>query len=174
LFDNYQTDFKVFKSNDCLTIVKQPYDKKYILVVAHYKTMPKPISKPIRKKEVIGATVSPWVKSEALKLVETGEFSSLSDLVGVAITKFVTEHNTKKQEHSEKIELDKTIKALEEFIKTDEGRKTVEQLLNKTLNESKEPESRDSPKKPEEHPGNKAQVLFGGDPEDYPQHHILE
>jgi len=76
--------------------------------------------KPIRRKEVIGATVSPWVKTEALKLVETGEFSSLSDLVSVAITRFITEYNAGKTES----------------MKTETRKDAVEEHNNRTRNKN--------------------------------------
>ena len=61
--------------------------------------------KTTRNKEVIGATVSPWVKKEALKIVEeSGDFSSLSDLVSIAITKFITEYKEEKKREKEALE----------------------------------------------------------------------
>ena len=41
------------------------------------------------KKESIHATVSPYIKKQAEELVSTGDFSSMSDLVSVALAEFI-------------------------------------------------------------------------------------
>ncbi|WP_091689704.1 hypothetical protein [Methanococcoides vulcani] len=41
------------------------------------------------KKESIHATVSPYVKKKAEELVATEEFSSMSDLVNIALAEFI-------------------------------------------------------------------------------------
>ena len=47
----------------------------------------------INKKKInIRATVSPYLSENMGKLVEKGKFSSISDLISVAVTKLLTEY----------------------------------------------------------------------------------
>jgi Arc/MetJ-type ribon-helix-helix transcriptional regulator len=60
-----------------------------------------------RNKETICATVSPYTKKQVEALVDSGEFGSMSDLVGVAITEFLTKYNAKKEEIENKTKYEK-------------------------------------------------------------------
>ena len=56
-------------------------------------------SKVKRNKETICATVSPYVKKRVLECVAEEEFSSMSDLVSVAVTEFIARHDAEKQKN---------------------------------------------------------------------------
>lgn len=51
-----------------------------------------------QKKESIHATVSPYIKKQAEKLVETEEFSSMSDLVSIALAEFIGKYQREQKE----------------------------------------------------------------------------
>lgn len=44
---------------------------------------------PGRNKETISATVSPYIKKQVEELVASGDFSSMSDFVSIAISEFI-------------------------------------------------------------------------------------
>ena len=46
------------------------------------------MTKVVKKKEQINATVSPWIKKQCLELAKTPEFSSISDVVSLALSEF--------------------------------------------------------------------------------------
>lgn len=50
-----------------------------------------------RKKDSINATVSPFLKKRVQELVESGEFSSMSDVVAHALNKFLEEKDSSQQ-----------------------------------------------------------------------------
>ena len=51
-----------------------------------------------RNKETISATVSPYLKARVEEIVETGEFSSTSDFVSIAIMDFIKKLDARKDE----------------------------------------------------------------------------
>lgn len=51
-----------------------------------------------RNKETISATVSPYLKARVEEIVETGEFSSTSDFVSIAIMDFIKKPDARKDE----------------------------------------------------------------------------
>jgi len=51
-----------------------------------------------RNKETISATVSPYLKVQVEEIVETGEFSSTSDFVTIAIMDLIKKLESKKDE----------------------------------------------------------------------------
>jgi Arc/MetJ-type ribon-helix-helix transcriptional regulator len=53
-----------------------------------------------RNKDTICATVSPYTKKQVEALVDSGEFGSMSDLVGVAITEFLAKYHAEKEKQS--------------------------------------------------------------------------
>ena len=58
-----------------------------------------------RKKDTICATVSPYTAKQVEELVASGDFSSKSDLVNIALTEFLTKYQTlKAMSESPKIE----------------------------------------------------------------------
>jgi Arc/MetJ-type ribon-helix-helix transcriptional regulator len=50
------------------------------------------------KKESIHATVSPYIKKQAEELVASGDFSSMSDLVSVALAEFIGHYKREQKE----------------------------------------------------------------------------
>ena len=46
-----------------------------------------------QKKESIHATITPYVKRKAEELVASEEFSSMSDLVNIALAEFIGKYN---------------------------------------------------------------------------------
>ncbi len=57
----------------------------------------------VRKKDSINATVSPSLKKKVVELVESGEYSSMSDVVTQALTKFFASRNLKTASKTEQI-----------------------------------------------------------------------
>ncbi|TGC08014.1 hypothetical protein [Methanolobus halotolerans] len=53
-----------------------------------------------RKKNTICATVSPYTKRQVDALVEAGDFSSMSDLVNVALTEFLVKYESLKKKEA--------------------------------------------------------------------------
>ena len=51
-----------------------------------------------RKKNTICATVSPYIKKQVDELVASGDFSSMSDLVSIAISEFIGRYNREQKE----------------------------------------------------------------------------
>lgn len=56
------------------------------------------------KKESIHATVSPYLKRHAETLVESGDFSSMSDLVSIALSQFIERYNREQKEKNTRVE----------------------------------------------------------------------
>lgn len=57
-----------------------------------------PVMKIKQKKESIHATVSPYIKRQAEELVAKEEFSSMSDLVSIALAEFIGKYNREEKE----------------------------------------------------------------------------
>ncbi|AKB81030.1 sensory transduction histidine kinase [Methanosarcina barkeri 3] len=98
------------------------------------------MAKVIKKKEQINATVSPWIKKQCLELAKTPEFSSISDVVSLALSEFFGKYEyikTKElKEHETRIP-----DLLEVLMKTKEGQewlKSVYKIETKKTNHSKE------------------------------------
>lgn len=51
-----------------------------------------------QKKESIHATVSPYIKRQAEDLLATEDFSSMSDLVSIALAEFIGAYNRRQKE----------------------------------------------------------------------------
>jgi Arc/MetJ-type ribon-helix-helix transcriptional regulator len=60
------------------------------------------LGKPVirKKKENITVTVSPYLKKQLDEMVESGDFSSMSDLAMMAFSEFVTKYNIEKEKQS--------------------------------------------------------------------------
>jgi Arc/MetJ-type ribon-helix-helix transcriptional regulator len=56
----------------------------------------------VGNKEKINITISPYLKREADKVLESGDFASMSELVSISLTKFFATYQT--TEKSETIE----------------------------------------------------------------------
>ncbi|MDW5550794.1 sensor histidine kinase [Methanosarcina sp.] len=94
------------------------------------------MAKVIKKKEQINATVSPWIKKQCLDLAKTPEFSSISDVVSLALSEFFGKYEyikTKElKEHETRIP-----DLLEVLMKTKEGQewlKSVYKIETKKIN----------------------------------------
>jgi len=55
------------------------------------------------KKESIHATVSPYIKKQAEELVDTKDFSSMSDLVSIALAEFIGRYKREQKEREEAV-----------------------------------------------------------------------
>lgn len=94
------------------------------------------MAKVTKKKEQINATVSPWIKKQCLDLAKTPEFSSISDVVSLALSEFFGKYEyikTKElKEHETRIP-----DLLEVLMKTKEGQewlKSVYKIETKKIN----------------------------------------
>ncbi|WP_135390428.1 hypothetical protein [Methanolobus halotolerans] len=56
------------------------------------------------KKESIHATVSPYIKKQAEELVESKDFSSMSDLVSIALAEFIGRYKREQKEKDMEVE----------------------------------------------------------------------
>ncbi len=146
-----------------------------------------------RRKVQINSTVSPYLAKELDEGMESEDYSSQSDAVSIALA----EHFVRKeQRHIEK----KMAELYSVLIQHKEGRKLLDEVprtpkekaealtkagialveagryeeAKECFAKAKELESQDIPKKPEDQPGNKTNVLFGGDPKDYSPKQILD
>lgn len=54
-----------------------------------------------KKKENVTITLSPYLKKQLDVMVESGDFSSLSDLATMALTEFVAKYNAEKKQEIE-------------------------------------------------------------------------
>lgn len=97
------------------------------------------MAKVVKKKEQINATVSPWIKKQCLELAKTPEFSSISDVVSLALSEFFGKYDyikTKElKEHETRIP-----DLLEVLMKTKEGQewlKSVYEIEAKKINYSR-------------------------------------
>jgi len=70
----------------------------------------------VRKKPIVSGTVSPVHKKKIDKLVEKGEFASISDLLSQAVTEFLNKYETPSNEIPQ-ISQNKLTKADLDFIK---------------------------------------------------------
>jgi len=66
------------------------------------------------RKESIHATVSPYIKKQAEELVATEEFSSMSDLVSIALAEFIGRYKREQKAIRTKCE-EETIKIVHEI-----------------------------------------------------------
>lgn len=62
------------------------------------------MSKIVKKKEQINATVSPWIKMRCLEMTESPDFSSLSDIVSQALSEFIAKYDERKIKEAKKHE----------------------------------------------------------------------
>jgi len=62
-----------------------------------------------RNKYTISATVSPYLKEQVEELVATGKFSSISDVVSIAISEFVGAYKRDQVEKDRQQDDDSTI-----------------------------------------------------------------
>jgi Arc/MetJ-type ribon-helix-helix transcriptional regulator len=147
----------------------------------------------MRRKVALSTSISPKIGKRIDNAMESGDYASQSDLLQIALSEYFTREEIR--EHQ-----DKLIAVYRRLLEDDEGRRLlkdwpkdkatqIESLKKKGMAcvelgdldeamkcfaKAKELESQDLPKKPDEQPGKKSQVLFSGSPDDYPQHNILE
>lgn len=57
---------------------------------------------PRKKKENVTITISPYLKKQLDIMVESGDFSSLSDLATIALSEFVSKYNAQKGSNVQK------------------------------------------------------------------------
>ena len=86
------------------------------------------------KKEKISATISPYIKKQVDELVESGNFSSVSDLVNTALAEFLVKFNQKSSQEPKK-ELDTLPELIRIILESEEGRKIVEETFEKRKTE---------------------------------------
>lgn len=85
------------------------------------------MAKAVKKKEQINATVSPWIKIRCLELVATLEFSSVSDVVSLALSEFFGKYDHIKTKESEERET-RIPDLLEVLMKTKEGQEWLQSV----------------------------------------------
>lgn len=103
------------------------------------------MSKIVKKKEQINATVSPWLKKRCVELANSPEFASMSDLVSQALSEFISKYDNikaeekKKEEEKEKAEEMKKAEesamdfVLESLSQTKNGQELVKTYIKALL-----------------------------------------
>ncbi len=81
----------------------------------------------VKKKLQINATVSPWIKKQCLELAGTPEFSSVSDVVSVALSEFFGKYDYIKIKESKEQER-RIPDLLEVLMKTREGQEWLQSV----------------------------------------------
>jgi len=79
----------------------------------------------VKRKQQINATVSPWIKKQCLELAETPEFSSISDVVSLALSEFFGKYDYIKTKESKERET-RIPDLLEVLMKTKEGQEWLQ------------------------------------------------
>lgn len=83
----------------------------------------------VKKKQQINATVSPWIKKQCLKLAGTPEFSSISDVVSLALSEFFGKYDYIKTKELKERET-RISDLLEILMKTKEGQEWLQSAYN--------------------------------------------
>jgi two-component system, sensor histidine kinase PdtaS len=83
------------------------------------------MAKFLKKKQQINATVSPWIKRQCLELAGTSEFSSVSDVVSIALSEFFGKYDYIKTKESKEREA-RIPDLLEVLMKTKEGQEWLQ------------------------------------------------
>lgn len=81
----------------------------------------------VKKKQQINATVSPWIKKKCLELAETPEFSSVSDVVSLALSEFFGKYDYLKTKESKERET-RIMDLFEILMKTKEGQEWLQSV----------------------------------------------
>ncbi len=81
----------------------------------------------VKRKKQINATVSPWIKKQCLELAETPEFSSVSDVVSLALSEFFGKYDYIKTKESKERET-RIPDLLDILMKTKEGQEWLESV----------------------------------------------
>lgn len=81
----------------------------------------------LKKKQQINATVSPWIKKQCLELSRTPEFSSISDVVSIALSEFFGKYDYIKTKESKEHER-RIPDLLEVLMKTREGQEWLQSV----------------------------------------------
>ncbi|MGA9187298.1 MAG: histidine kinase dimerization/phosphoacceptor domain -containing protein [Methanosarcina sp.] len=85
------------------------------------------MAKAVKKKEQINATVSPWIKIRCLELIATFEFSSVSDVVSLALSEFFGKYDHIKTKEAEERK-NRIPDLLEVLMKTKEGQEWLQSV----------------------------------------------
>lgn len=81
----------------------------------------------VKKKQQINATVSPWIKKQCVELVGPPEFSSISDVVSIALSEFFGKYDYIKMKESKECER-RIPDLLEVLMKTREGQEWLQSI----------------------------------------------
>ncbi len=81
----------------------------------------------VKKKQQINATVSPWIKKQCVELAGTPEFSSISDVVSIALSEFFGKYDHIKMKESKECER-RIPDLLEVLMKTREGQEWLHSI----------------------------------------------
>ncbi len=79
----------------------------------------------VKRKQQINATVSPWIKKQCLELAGTPEFSSVSDVVSLALSEFFGKYDYIKTKELKERET-RIPDLLEILMKTKEGQEWLQ------------------------------------------------
>jgi Arc/MetJ-type ribon-helix-helix transcriptional regulator len=88
-----------------------------------------------QKKDSIHATVSPYIKKQAEALVETEEFSSMSDLVSIALAEFIGKYTRDQKEKEQECEGNVSAPSSSDasYLQSKEGKALIKSVIMEAL-----------------------------------------
>jgi Arc/MetJ-type ribon-helix-helix transcriptional regulator len=106
------------------------------------------------KKYKIGVTISPYLKERADQLIEEQKFSSMSDLMSVALAKFLGEYDKeqKDMEHKTEIALSRTDSPGPSYLHSPEGRALIKSVIMEAFSPSDGPNNNKQKKTDQKEP----------------------
>ncbi len=86
------------------------------------------MTKVVKKKEQINATVSPWLKKRCTEIAQGPDFSSVSDVVSQALSEFIAKYDDKKAKETKKYEETITELLIHALMQTKNGQECLESM----------------------------------------------
>jgi two-component system, sensor histidine kinase PdtaS len=99
------------------------------------------MSKVVRNKEQINATVTPYLKKKCMEIAEGPDFTSVSDIVSQALSEFITKYDKEKNKEAKKHEENFEETIIWILFNTEEGKDLLESFFKsnpKLMSDTKE------------------------------------
>jgi Arc/MetJ-type ribon-helix-helix transcriptional regulator len=95
---------------------------------------------PMGNKFKIGVTISPYLKERADQLLEENKFSSMSDLMSVALAKFLGDYDREQKEREKERECNKSVQSSSDasYLQTKEGKALIKSVIMEAFTPQKE------------------------------------
>jgi hypothetical protein len=92
------------------------------------------MSKIIRNKEQINATVTPYLKKKCMEIAEGPDFTSISDVVSQALSEFIIKYDEKKSKETKKHQENVSHLFICTLLKTQSGQDFLESIYESNSN----------------------------------------